>query len=136
AAFMGMRAFGIGPFASLLSDGRLKERDPILLTDFRTTNVDSTLGRVVSDAVRAGLSGSSAFNLVTPAAIASALARMKQPPTTRVDSGVARQIALREGYKAIVDGDVTGVPGGYIVAIRLVRADSGIELASFPEPGD
>jgi tetratricopeptide (TPR) repeat protein len=35
-----------------------------------------------------------------------------------------------------VDGDVTGVAGGYIVSIRLVRADSGIELASFRETGD
>ena len=45
-------------------------------------------------------------------------------------------IAQREGFKAIVDGDVTGVPGGYIVSIRLVRADSGVELASFRETGE
>src|SRR6185503_11268185 len=79
ATFMGMRAAGIGPFGSLRAAGRLSQRDQILLTDFRTTNVDSTLGRVVSDAVRAGLSGSSAFTLVSPTAIVSALSRMKQP---------------------------------------------------------
>jgi len=136
AAFMALRALGIGPFGSLLASGRLNRRDPILLTDFRTTNVDSTLGRVVSDAVRAGLSGSSAFALVQPAEIISTLELMKRPPNTRVDSSVAREIALRKGIKAIVDGDVTGVPGGYIVSIRLVRADSGGELASFRETGD
>jgi len=136
ALFMALRALGIGPFGSLLAAGSLSKRDRILLTDFRTTNVDSTLGRVVSDAVRAGLSGSSAFTLVQPAEIVSALALMKREPTTRVDSGVAREIAQRGGIKAIVDGDVTGVPGGYIVSIRLVRADSGIELASFRETGD
>jgi len=136
AAFMGLRALGIGPFGSLLASGRLNRRDPILLTDFRTTNVDSTLGRVVSDAVRAGLAGSSAFTLVPPAEIASALQFMKRPPGTRIDSAVAREIAQRNGIKAIVDGDVTGVPGGYIVSIRLVRADSGNELASFRETGD
>ena len=136
ATFMGMRAAGIGPFGSLLAAGRLSERDQILLTDFRATNVDSTLGRVVSDAVRAGLSGSSAFTLVSPTAIVSALKRMAKDPATRVDSSVARAIAQREGFKAIVDGDVTGVSGGYIVSIRLVRADSGVELASFRETGD
>jgi hypothetical protein len=136
AAFMGMRAFGVGPFGSLLASGRLSQRDQILLTDFRTTNVDSALGRVVSDAVRAGLAGSSAFTLVSPTAIVSALGRMTIAPTTRVDSAVARAIAQREGFKAIVDGEVTGVPGGYIVSIRLVRADSGVELASFRETGD
>src|SRR6185369_7244408 len=127
---------GVGPFGSLLAAGRLSQRDQLLLTDFRTTNVDSSLGRVVSDAVRAGLSGSSAFTLVSPAVIVNALKRLTMAPTTRVDSSVARAIALREGFKAIVDGDVTGVPGGYIVSLRLVRADSGVELASFRETGD
>jgi len=136
AAFMMLRALGVGPFGSLRAAGQLNRQDRILLTDFRTTNVDSALGRVVSDAVRAGLSGSSAFTLVPPAQIVSALTLMKRAPGTRVDSGVAREIAQREGMKAIIDGDVTGVPGGYIVAIRLVRADSGIELASFRETGD
>ncbi len=136
AVFMGLRTFGIGPFGSLLASGRLNRRDSILLTDFRTTNVDSTLGRVVSDAVRAGLTGSSAFTLVQPAQIVSALRLMQRPPDTRVDSAVAREIAERSGIKAIVDGNVTGVPGGYIVSIRLVRTDSGGELASFRETGD
>jgi tetratricopeptide (TPR) repeat protein len=136
ALFMALRSFGIGPFGSLLAAGKLNAREPILLTDFRTTNVDSALGRVVSDAVRAGLSGSSAFSLVPPGAIVAALGRMKRPPTVRVDSALAREIAIREGVKAIVDGDVTGVAGGYIVSIRLVRADSGVELASFRETGD
>ncbi len=135
-AFMAMRAFGIGPVGSLLATGALRQREPILLTDFRTTNVDSALGRVVSDAVRAGLSGSSAFTLASPTQIVAALERMKQPRTARVDSAIARQIAVREGIKAFVDGDVTGVPGGYIVSIRLVRADSGTEMASFRETGD
>jgi eukaryotic-like serine/threonine-protein kinase len=136
AAFMGMRAFGVGPFASLLAAGRLRRSEPILLTDFRTTNVDSTLGRVVSDAVRAGLSGSSAFTLIQPAEIVATLRQMQREPSTRIDSAVAREIAQRKNIKAIVDGDVTGVPGGYIVSIRLVRADSGGELASFRETGD
>jgi len=81
AVFMALRALGIGPFGSLLAAGRLSQRDRILLTDFRTTNVDSALGRVVSDAVRAGLSGSSAFTLVQPAEIVSALTLMKRART-------------------------------------------------------
>jgi tRNA A-37 threonylcarbamoyl transferase component Bud32/tetratricopeptide (TPR) repeat protein len=136
AAFMAMRTLGIGPAGSLFARGQLNRRDPILITDFRTTNTDSTLGRVVSDAVRAGLSGSTTLTLVSSGALPGALARMKLDPKTKVDADVARQIALREGYKAIIDGEITGVTGGYIVAVRLVRADSGIELASFRESGD
>ena len=136
ALFMTLRAFGIGPAGSLRAAGRLNARDPIILTDFHTTGVDSTLGRVVSDAVRAGLTGSSAFTLITPAEIVRTLRTMQRAPDTRVDLAVASEIAQRAGLKAIVDGDVTGVPGGYIVSVRLVRADSGSELASFRETGD
>ena len=136
ALFMGMRAFGIGPFGSLFAAGTLKARDPLLITDFRTANVDSTLGRVVSDAVRAGLSGSSAISVVPSSAIVAALARSKRAPDTRIDMAVAQDIAQREGFKAIIDGEVTGVGSGYIVSVRLVRADSGNELASFRETGD
>ena len=136
AAFMALRVLGVGPFGSLLASGRLNRRDPIFLTDFRTTNADSTLGRVVSDAVRAGLSGSSAFTLVPPASIVAALQRAQRAPDSKLDLATARDIAQREGYKAIVDGEVAGVAGGYIVSVRLVRADSGNELASFRETGD
>jgi tetratricopeptide (TPR) repeat protein len=136
ALFMGMRAAGIGPFGSLFASGQLNAHDPLLITDFRTTNVDSTLGRVVSDAVRAGLSGSSAITFVSPTTIVNALTRSKRPPDTRIDLAVARDLAQREGIKAIVDGEVTGVGTGYIVSVRLVRADSGSELASFRETGD
>ena len=136
SGFMGLRAAGVGPFATLLGSGRLKEREPILLTDFRTTNTDTTLGRVISDAVRAGLSGSTAITLVPPSTVAAALGRMQRPPGTRVDTLVGRELAIREGVKAMVDGEVTGVAGGYIVMIRLVRVDSGVELASFRETGD
>ncbi|MEO7361405.1 MAG: hypothetical protein ABI120_13820 [Gemmatimonadaceae bacterium] len=108
----------------------------MILTDFRATNTDSTLGRVVSDAVRAGLSGSSAFRMYTPAQIVAALGRMRQPKDELITLTVANQIAAREGVMAIVDGEVTGVGTGYIVTLRLVRADSGTELASFRESGD
>ncbi len=134
AIAMGMRAADIGPFATLR--GRLGNNSSLILTDFRTQNADSTLGRVVSDAIRAGLNGSSAFTLTPPAAIVAALRRMKLEPTTRVDSAIARDLAVRNGIKAYVDGEITGVTGGYIVAVRLVRADSGVELASFRETGD
>jgi tetratricopeptide (TPR) repeat protein len=136
AAFMALRALGIGPFGSLLAAGRLNGRDPILLTDFKTTSVDTALGRVVSDAVRAGLSGSSAFTIMTPAAIVASLERMQRPKDSPLDFNTAREIAQREGLKAIVDGEIVAAGSGYIVSVRLVRADSGNVLASFRETGD
>ena len=130
-AFMGMRHFGIGPFGSLIANGTFKARDRVIIADFTASNADSSLGRVVGDAIGAGLGDSRVFTLVTPAEMGAALQRMQLAPVARVNLATAQQLALREGVKAILDGNVTQVGGSYIVAVRLVTADSARELASF-----
>jgi eukaryotic-like serine/threonine-protein kinase len=136
-AFMLMRALGIGPAGSLLGAGKFTTREPVLIADFAVTGTpDSGLGPVASDAVRAALSESSIISLVSPERVASALRRMERAPTSRLDLALARELAQREGIKAVVDGNVTGVSGGYILTLRLVTADSATELASFRETGD
>lgn len=129
--FMVLRAMGIGPAASLFAAGELNASDRLLMTDFTVSGADSSLGRVVSDAVRAGLVQSEVLTLMTPSEIASALQRMERPATTQMDLALARTLGVREGVKAIVDGDVTMVGSSYIVAVKLVTADSGKELTSF-----
>jgi tetratricopeptide (TPR) repeat protein len=128
---MVLRALGIGPAASLFAAGSLKERDRLLMTDFSVSGADSSLGRVVSDAVRAGLVQSEVLTLMSPSEIAGALQRMERPGTSRLDLALARSLSVREGVKAIVDGDVTMVGASYIIAIKLVTADSGKDLTSF-----
>ena len=131
AAFMAMRQFGIGPFGSLIGSGALNAQDRIIMTDFATTGPDSALGRVVSDAVRTGLAQSRVLSIASIAEVASALRRMQRSENARVSLAVAQQIAVRDGMKAIVDGEVTPAGGGYIVVVKLVTADSARELASF-----
>jgi eukaryotic-like serine/threonine-protein kinase len=129
--FMALRASGIGPFGSLLGAGKLADKDKIIVADFTSTGSDTTLGSVVSEAVRADLGQSPIVSVVTPQTVAAALERMQRPSNTRVDTAVARQVALREGVKAVVSGDILSLTGGgFVVTMRLVSADSGQELAS------
>jgi tetratricopeptide (TPR) repeat protein len=135
-AFMGMRAFGIGPAGSLLGAGKFTTREPVLIADFAVANTDSALGAVASEAVRSALSQSAVISLVPLSTIVGDLRRMQRPLTTRLDLALAREVAQRQGVKAVVDGSVAGVSGGYILTLRLVTADSGVELTSFQETGD
>jgi TolB-like protein len=131
---MVLRPFGLGPLASLMAAGKLNDRDKILVADFSSTGSDTTLGPVISEAVRADLGQSPVLSVVTPQTVAATLQRMQLAPNARVDTGVARQIAAREGIKAIVAGDVHSLAGGgFIVTVRLVSADSGQELATLKE---
>ena len=134
--FMVLRTLGIGPAGSLLAAGRLKERDRIVVTDFAVKGADSSLSAVVSEAVRTQLGQSDVFTVLSPATAVAAVRRMQRPATSRLDLALAREVAQREGAKAVVDGDVTPIGAGYILSLRLVTADSGLELASFHETAD
>jgi len=136
-SFMALRASGVGPFGSLLGSGKLADKDKIIVADFTSSGADTTLGSVVSEAVRADLGQSPIVSVVTPQTVAAALQRMQRSPNTRVDTGLARQVALREGVKAIVAGDVHSLAGGgFVVTMRLVSADSGQELTSLSGSAD
>jgi len=135
-AFMLMRALGIGPAGSLLAAGKLTARDRLVVTDFRVRGADSALGGVVSEAVRTQLGQSNVVTVLSPSSVAGTLGRMDRSPTTPIDLALAREIAQREGAKAVVDGEVTPLGAGYVLTLRLVTADSGAELASFHETAD
>ncbi|HEX6806453.1 MAG TPA: protein kinase [Gemmatimonadaceae bacterium] len=129
--FMMMRDAGIGPFASLLGAHKLARRDRVIVADFTTAGADTALGAVVSEAVRADLDQSPIVSVVTPQTIAATLQLMQRQPNARLDTSLARQVALREGAKAVVSGNIQPLPGGgFVVTMRLVSADSGQELAS------
>lgn len=135
-AFMASRALGIGPAASLLASGKLTGKERLLVTDFRASGADSSLGGIVTEAVRTDLGQSSAVSVVPPSDVAAALARMGRPEGSKVDVALAREIAAREGLKAIVDGDLTPLAGGYVISVRLIAAAGGDELAAYRETID
>ncbi len=135
-AFMGLRALGIGPAGSLLAAGKLTDDNRIVVADFLMKGGDSSLASVVTEAVRTGLSESTLFTILPPASVAGALQRMQRDPASRLDSALARDVAVREGAKAYVTGEVTPFGQGFAIAMRLVAADSGTVLASFQKTAD
>src|SRR6478672_9220723 len=134
--YMVLRALGIGPAGSLLAAGAVGENDKILVADLPSPANDSTLGPVVADAFRTALGQSQSVMVVQPATVRDVLQRMQRDPKTHVDYSLAREIATREGIKAVIDGSLLGVGGRYVIAMRLVSAQSGEELATFRETAD
>jgi tetratricopeptide (TPR) repeat protein len=58
---------------------------------------------------------------------------MQRPRESVVAFDVAREIATREGAKAVLDGEVVQLGKGYVVSARLVNALDGNELVTFRE---
>ena len=136
ALVMILRMFGIGPAASLLASGRITAREPIIMTDFRVRGADSSLAGIVTEALRSSLAQTNTITLVPPASVAAALTRMQRPATSRLDLALAREMAPREGIKAIVDGEIAQLGNGFVVSVRLVTADSERTLATVQKAVD
>ncbi|HEU5217911.1 MAG TPA: protein kinase [Gemmatimonadales bacterium] len=128
AVFMGLRAAGIGPFATLLSAGVIKARDPLVVADFENRTSDSTLAQSVTEALRIDLARSPTVQLLETADVATALRRMEKDPGTALTAQVAREVAERAGAAAVVTGEIASLGAGYVLSVRLVATKDGATL--------
>ncbi|MDX1578381.1 MAG: hypothetical protein R3266_07845, partial [Gemmatimonadota bacterium] len=136
AAWAGMRSLGIGPAGTLVAKGVLEERDRILLADFANRTQDGQLGDVVTEALRVDLAQSDVVRLAEPSFVADALQRMERDPSSPLDEELARELARREGIKAVLAGDIGEAAGSYVLTARLVAPATGDILASGRESAD
>ncbi len=133
AGYTAMRLLGIGPVGTLVATGVLKDRDQIIIAEFDNRTPDSTLAPSITEALRIDLGQSAVVHVMEPAAIAAALQRMQRPPGTRLDLPVAREVAEREGVKAIVSGEVAPLGSGYVLTARLASVPDGSTLVPLRE---
>ena len=129
--YLAMWATGIGPVGSLVAQGVIEEGDPVILADFTNSTPDSTLGGVVTSALRADLVQSPVLRIVERASLEDVLRRMQRDPSTRLSPDVAREAAQRDGITAVLEGDVGSVGDGYILTATIRSAESGQALAAF-----
>ncbi len=132
-AFMAMRTMGVGPFGSLRGKGTFGAKETLVVADFRSPANDSTLGGTVAEALRTDLAQSSSLKVLTRANVREILGLMQRPKEGVVQFDLAREIATREGAKAVLDGEVVRLGKGYVVSARLVNALDGNELVTFRE---
>ena len=68
---------------------------------------------------------------MTRAAVSDVMQLMKKDPAASMLYETAREVATREGAKALLDGSVEKVGTGYVVSARLVSALDGGEMETF-----
>ncbi len=133
SGFVMMRALGIGPGASLMAAGKLRDHEQILVADFASRGGDSSIAGVVTEAFRTDLRQSKVVTLTQDGMIRQTLQRMERPLTARLDTALAREVAQRLGIKAIISGEVQQLGAAYLVVARLTDATNGNELVAFRE---
>jgi eukaryotic-like serine/threonine-protein kinase len=124
---------GFGPQGSLVAQGVFEEGETVVLADFADPN-GSGLGGVVTEALRVDLQESPVINLVPPSYVSGAMSRMGRHADAAFDAATARELAVRDGIKAVVQGEVAPVGSGYLLTASLVAAESGDILKAFRVP--
>ncbi len=136
AIYTAMRLLGIGPVGTLVASGVLDDRERLLLADFENRSPDSTLGASLTEAFRVDLSQSPTLRLLDPQTVTDALRRMERPADVTLTPALAREIAEREGVKAVVVGQIDPVGKGYVLSASLVGAADGRVLTAVRESAD
>jgi TolB-like protein len=97
----------------------------ILVADFGESAGDTTLGAVVAQALRMGLARSRQLRVTGSVTVSNALRRMRRAPDAPLAPALAREVAMREGIKAVLQGEVQRTGGRYLITAALEDAATG-----------
>jgi hypothetical protein len=136
AGYWGMWALGVGPLGSLIAKGVLEENDLVLLSTFRNETSDPQLASVVTGTLRVDLERSNSIRLVPETYLRNVLRRMGRDSIRSVGPDLAREAAIREGIKAVIEGEVAALGPSFVLTARIVDPESGSSFASFRETAD
>ncbi len=118
------------PDSTLIGTGSLEAGDRVLLVDLTNLTSDSTLARTITELLRIDLSQSRVVRLVDPDAVRGARRRMGLTPDAPLDELVAREVAEREGVKAVLTGDVATLGSAFVLSAKLISTADGTLLAA------
>ena len=116
-------------FAGDIANGN----ERLLIPDLVNHTRDSLLSGAISEALRVDLEQSRRVQVLSAPQVQEALRRMERPSTAPLTDSLAREVALRDGAKALVTGDVGELGTAYTISVHLVSAQSGEIVDGFRE---
>jgi serine/threonine protein kinase/Tfp pilus assembly protein PilF len=107
----------------------LTEKDSILLTEFINTTGDAAFDGTLKQALAVQLEQSPYLNIVAESRVQEALRYMGRPQGERITGEVGREIALRQGVKAMLTGSISSLGSHYVINLAAVNAQTSDSLA-------
>ncbi len=117
---------------SLTESGQVAASDELLVADVQAPEGDSLNARAITELLRSSLAATRSIRVVTREAQDQTLRRMLLPINTRLSDTVAREIAVRSGYEAVLLTDLRPIGRGFVLTSRVTTVPGG-ELASITE---
>jgi len=116
---------------------RSHDRAPefIIVADFATSQADTGIADLLTNATRRALSTSVSLRSVPDSRLAGARRRLRVPSNARLTDSVARQLALGEGIRTVVAGSLKRMGESFALSLRLISASSGDVLTTAEQTG-
>jgi len=113
------------------SGATLKERAAVIIADVDNATGDQVFRNSLVTALAAGVGQSDRVTLVSRSRINETLARMQRGAAdTVLNEKVAREVAVREGWSAVVVPSIAIFDSTYVITARILDPASGSELAT------
>ncbi|HXE92021.1 MAG TPA: winged helix-turn-helix domain-containing protein [Terriglobales bacterium] len=106
----------------------------VLIAKFENRTGEAIFDDTVEYALERELSNSRLVNVLPPPRVQDILALMRRAPDTRLDTEMARDVALRDGeVPVVITGRVDKLGNRYQLNVALVEAATGVTLAALAE---
>src|SRR5882757_8218041 len=103
----------------------LSDKDSILLTEFVNTTGDPAFDGTLKQALAVQLEQSPYLNIVRESKVQEGLRFMGRPVGERITIDVGREIAQRQGVKALLNGSISSLGAHYVISLAAVNAANG-----------
>jgi len=108
---------------------QLSDKDTVLIADFVNTTGDDVFDGTLKQALAVQLGQAPFLNIVSDERTRETLRYMEREPSTPVTREVAREIAQRQGIKALLAGTISRLGSHYVINLEAVNAQTGDAIA-------
>jgi DNA-binding winged helix-turn-helix (wHTH) protein/Flp pilus assembly protein TadD len=108
----------------------LTEKDTVVLADFANSTGDPVFDGTLRQGLAVQLEQSPFLSLISDARIQQTLRLMDKPADARLSPEIAREVCVRTGSAAVLNGSIAEIGTRYLLTLNATRCSSGESLAS------
>jgi eukaryotic-like serine/threonine-protein kinase len=106
----------------------LTDKDTVVLADFDNTTGDQVFEGTLRQGLAVQLEQSPFLSLISDETVKQTLQLMSQPPDARLTPDIARQLCLRTGSAAMLEGSIANLGNQYVLGLKAVNCRTGDSL--------
>jgi serine/threonine protein kinase/tetratricopeptide (TPR) repeat protein len=106
------------------------EKDSIILSDFSNQTGDPVFDTTLNQALAIQLEQSPLLIIVSENHLRQSLQYLGKPATDKITPEIAREIGIREGIKAIINGTISKLGSQYIITLEAQATATGDAIGS------